>query len=58
MHAFPAAAHRIALFPDALSPAVPPPALQSCGSTCVLVAVQTTLVGVIAVMDPIKPEAR
>ncbi|KAL4446311.1 hypothetical protein ABPG77_003118 [Micractinium sp. CCAP 211/92] len=31
---------------------------ESCGSTCVLVAVQTTLVGVIAVMDPIKPEAR
>lgn len=28
------------------------------GSTCVLVAVHQTLVGVIAVMDPIKPEAR
>lgn len=34
------------------------PWLQSCGSTCVLVAVEHTLVGVIAVMDPIKPEAR
>ncbi|EFN54171.1 hypothetical protein CHLNCDRAFT_135599 [Chlorella variabilis] len=28
------------------------------GSTCVLVAVQQALVGVVAVMDPIKPEAR
>lgn len=32
--------------------------LQGRGSTCVLVAVQQVLVGVVAVMDPIKPEAR
>ncbi|KAL4423767.1 hypothetical protein ABPG75_001068 [Micractinium tetrahymenae] len=31
---------------------------ESCGSTCVLVTVQQVLIGVIAVMDPIKPEAR
>ena len=31
---------------------------QGRGSTCVLVAVQQALVGVVAVMDPIKPEAR
>ena len=32
--------------------------LQGRGGTCVLVAVQQVLVGVVAVMDPIKPEAR
>lgn len=42
-------------YPRFCSPAA---RMQSCGSTCVLVAVQQVLVGVIAVMDPIKPEAR
>lgn len=31
---------------------------EGSSSTCVMVAVQQTLVGIIAVMDPIKPEAR
>lgn len=48
----------------AVGVAVPPAAeaymrgQESKGSTCVLVAVHQALVGVIAVMDPIKPEAR
>ena len=34
------------------------PPMQDRGCSCVLVAVHRTLVGTLAVMDPIKPEAR
>jgi hypothetical protein len=34
------------------------PCLQDRGCSCILMAVGRTLVGVLAVMDPIKPEAR
>ena len=32
--------------------------MQDRGCSCVLIAVHHTLVGILAVMDPIKPEAR